>query len=58
MRGLDLALKLLNKNKAKKTAFRKQFAKAAPLWWIPDAIWANWHKMLDELKIASPTAWK
>jgi hypothetical protein len=41
VRGLDLALNLLNKNKAKKTAFRKQFAQAVPLWWNPDAIWEH-----------------
>lgn len=56
VRGLDLALKLLPKHK--RTAYRKQFIKAAPDWWNPDAIWANWSKMLDELKIASPTEWK
>ncbi len=31
---------------------------AAPDSWNPAAIWANWPTMLDELKIASPTAWK
>ena len=56
VRGLDLALLLLPKHK--RTAYRKQFKKAAPEWWDPDAIWANWPKMLEELKIASPTAWK
>ena len=53
VRGLDGALKLLSKNKAKKTAFRKQFKNAAPLWWNPDAIWANWPAMLKELGIAT-----
>jgi len=53
VRGLDGALKLLSKNKAKKTAFRQQFKKATPPWWNPDAIWANWPAALSALGITS-----
>jgi len=56
VRTLDLALKLLPKHK--RTVFRKQFTKAAPLWWNPEAIWKAWPAMLDEIKIGSTTAWK
>jgi hypothetical protein len=56
VRTLDLALKLLPKHK--RTVYRNQFTKAAPLWWNPEAIWKMWPAMLDEIKIGSTTAWK
>jgi hypothetical protein len=42
----------------RKTKYRKYLAGYPTSWWDPTAIWAKWKAMLDELKIASPTAWK
>jgi hypothetical protein len=54
--GLMGALALLPEEK--RTLYRKHLDANKQPWWNPDAIWANWPKMLDELKIASPAAWK
>ena len=42
----------------KKTLYRKHLKAHEKSWWDPKAIWAHWPAMLDELKIASATAWK
>jgi hypothetical protein len=54
--GLTAALALLPEEK--RTLYRKHLNAHVQPWWNPKAIWANWPNMLDELKIASPTAWK
>ncbi len=54
--GLTAALALLPVEK--RTLYRKHLEAHVQPWWNPEAIWANWPNMLDELKIASPTAWK
>lgn len=54
-RGCPSALKLLPE--AKRTAYRKWLLKHPTPWWDPDAIWAKWPAVLDELKIAVAEKW-
>ena len=53
--GLTAALALLPEER--RTLYRKHLAANIQPWWNPDAIWANWPAMLDELKIGSPGSW-
>lgn len=55
MRGCPSALKLLTK--AKRTEYRKWLLKHPVPWWNPDAIWAQWPAVLNELKIAVAENW-
>jgi hypothetical protein len=55
VRGLHAALQLLKPEK--RSAYKKQFAKAAPPWWDPDAIWAQWPAVIQESKIGIPEAY-
>ena len=55
VRGLCPALALLPEER--RTKYRKHLAAHPQPWWNPDAIWAQWPAMLDELKIASSEAW-
>jgi hypothetical protein len=55
IRGLNAALALLPEER--RTKYRKHLAAHPQPWWNPDAIWAQWPAMLDELKIASAKAW-
>jgi len=55
VRGLHAALQLLPEHK--RPVYKKQFAKAAPDWWDPDAIWAQWPAVLEQSKIGDPEAW-
>ena len=55
VRGLHAALQLLPEHK--RPMYKKQFASAAPSWWNPDAIWAQWPAVIQEMKIGDPQAW-
>jgi hypothetical protein len=55
VQGLQAALALLPEEK--RTLYRKHLAAHTQPWWNPDAIWANWPTMLNELEIASAKAW-
>jgi hypothetical protein len=55
VRGLHAALQLLPEHK--RPVYKKQFANAAPSWWNPDAIWAQWPAVIQEMKIGDPQAW-
>ena len=54
--GLVGALALLPEEK--RTLYRKHLDANTQPWWNPDAIWKNWPKMLDELKIGTKSAWQ
>ena len=55
VRGLHAALQLLPPHKS--PVYKKQFANAAPDWWNPDAIWAQWPTVVEQSKIGDPEAW-
>jgi hypothetical protein len=55
LQGFTAALALLPVEK--RTLYRKHLDDYKQPRWNPTAIWANWPKMLDELKIAWPAAW-
>jgi len=55
LRGLHASLQLLPEHK--RPVYKKQFAKAAPDWWDPDAIWAQWPAVVEQSKIGDPEAW-
>ena len=55
VRGLHAALQLLPEHK--RPVYKKQFANAAPDWWNPDAIWAQWPALVEQSKIGDPKAW-
>jgi hypothetical protein len=55
VRGLCAALALLPEER--RTKYRKHLAAHPQPWWNPDAIWAQWPAMLDELKIATAETW-
>ena len=55
VRGLHAALQLVAEGR--RPAYKKRFANAAPDWWNPDAIWAQWPKVVLQSKIGDPTAW-
>jgi hypothetical protein len=55
VRGLLAALQLLPEHK--RPIFKKQFASAAPEWWNPDAIWAQWPAVVQQSKLGNPVAW-
>ncbi len=55
VRGLHSALQLLPERK--RPIYKAQFAKAAPGWWNPDAIWAQWPGVVQHSKIGNPKAW-
>lgn len=52
--SLGTALAMLPEDK--RTAYRQHLKAHTVSWWDPNAIWANWSTMLDEMKIAS-TGW-
>jgi hypothetical protein len=57
VRGLNAALAMLPDTEERRTKYRKHLNAHTQPWWKPDAIWAQWPAMLDELKIASAKAW-
>lgn len=55
VRGLTSASKLLPEEK--RTTYRKWLLKHPIPWWDPNAVWAKWPAVLDELKIAAAENW-
>ena len=55
VRGLHAALQLVSEHK--RPEYKKRFANAAPGWWNPDAIWAQWPVIVQQSKIGDPKAW-
>jgi hypothetical protein len=55
IRGLHAALQLVSEGK--RPVYKKRFANAAPNWWNPEAIWAQWPAVVQQSKIGDPTAW-
>jgi hypothetical protein len=55
VRGLHAALQLVSEGR--RPVYKKRFANAAPNWWNPDAIWAQWPALVQQSKIGDPKAW-